>query len=228
MSLTFHLLKKKAKKIGLKINDFSNISEKVIIHAELPASLGDTSVISQNNHDSEISIGAHSYIRSGTIEGITDIGRFCSFGQNVTIGQSKKTHPIDWASTSHTLCTDHTLSSERTAIGHDVWIGDDAVIMEGVTIGQGAIIGKRALVTKDVEPYQIVAGNPAKPVRYRFDEQLRKGLLESNWWALDLSQLKKTDYKNVTEFIDSVRTINKPAEYKKVIVTRESIRPAES
>ena len=67
-------------------------------------------------------------------------------------------------------------------IGNDVWIGYDAVIMAGVTIGDGAIIGTRAVVTKDVEPYSIVGGVPAKEIRKRFAPEVIKRLLELQWW----------------------------------------------
>ncbi|MBE5961285.1 MAG: CatB-related O-acetyltransferase [Lachnospiraceae bacterium] len=67
-------------------------------------------------------------------------------------------------------------------IGNDVWIGYEAVIMAGVTIGDGAIIGTRALVTKDVPPYTIVGGMPAKPIRKRFDDQTISTLLDLKWW----------------------------------------------
>jgi len=67
-------------------------------------------------------------------------------------------------------------------IGNDVWIGYDAIIMSGVKIGDGAIIGTRALVTKDVMPYTIVAGAPAKPIKKRYDDDKISKLLEIKWW----------------------------------------------
>ena len=67
-------------------------------------------------------------------------------------------------------------------IGNDVWIGYEAVILSGVTIGDGAIIGTRAVVTKDVPPYTIVGGVPAKPIRKRFDEKVIEVLLKIKWW----------------------------------------------
>ncbi|MDE7207626.1 MAG: CatB-related O-acetyltransferase [Lachnospiraceae bacterium] len=70
-------------------------------------------------------------------------------------------------------------------IGNDVWIGFEAVILAGVTIGDGAIIGTRAVVTKDVAPYTIVGGVPAKPIRKRFDAQTVRALMELKWWDWD-------------------------------------------
>lgn len=225
IKLKNHLLKKKAKKLGIKINAISNLSKNSSVIAEAPSSLGSVRIISRNYGPSKITFGAHSYIRSGIIESASNIGRFCSLGQNVTIGQAKKTHPIDWASTSHALCVDHKHSPEKTIIGNDVWLGDGAVIMEGVTIGHGAIVGKNAVVTKKVEPYQIVAGNPASPIKYRFDEHIRKKLLESNWWELDLEELKKLNYKNMGKFIGTINSINKQAQYKKVKINRKVVSP---
>jgi len=70
-------------------------------------------------------------------------------------------------------------------VGNDVWIGAEAMIMPGITIGDGAVIGSRALVTKDVEPYTIVGGNPAKPLKKRFSEEHIALLLEMKWWHWD-------------------------------------------
>ncbi|MBA4257805.1 MAG: chloramphenicol acetyltransferase [Chitinophaga sp.] len=76
-------------------------------------------------------------------------------------------------------------------IGNDVWIGYNATIMGGVTIGDGAIIATNATVTKDVAPYTIVGGNPAKEIRKRFDEDTVKKLLEMQWWNWDISKITK-------------------------------------
>ena len=76
-------------------------------------------------------------------------------------------------------------------IGNDVWIGYDAIIMAGVTIGDGAIIGTRAVVTKDVEPYSIVGGVPAKEIRKRFAPEVIKRLLELQWWNWPEEKIRK-------------------------------------
>lgn len=77
-------------------------------------------------------------------------------------------------------------------IGNDVWIGYEAVILSGVTIGDGAIIGTRAVVTKDVPPYTIVGGVPAKPIRKRFDEKTIKKLEEISWWNWDDEKIRQS------------------------------------
>ncbi len=78
-----------------------------------------------------------------------------------------------------------------TVIGNDVWIGFEAVIMPGVTIGDGAIIGSKAVVTKDVEPYTIVGGMPAKPIRKRYDDATIQELLALKWWDWPVEKVKK-------------------------------------
>ena len=77
-------------------------------------------------------------------------------------------------------------------IGNDVWIGYDAVIMAGVTIGDGAIIGTRAVVTKDVEPYSIVGGVPAKEIRKRFSPEVIKKLMEIQWWNWPIEKIRSS------------------------------------
>ena len=76
-------------------------------------------------------------------------------------------------------------------IGNDVWIGYEAVILSGVTVGDGAIIGTRAVVTKDVPPYTIVGGVPAKPIRKRFSDEVISGLSELQWWNWHEDRIKE-------------------------------------
>lgn len=78
-----------------------------------------------------------------------------------------------------------------TIIGNDVWIGYDGLIMPGVTIGDGAIIASRSVVSQDVAPYTVVAGNPARPVRQRFDEDIIKKLLELKWWDWEIESITR-------------------------------------
>jgi len=78
-----------------------------------------------------------------------------------------------------------------TVVGNDVWIGQNAVILPGVHIGDGAIIGANSVVGSDVEPYTIVAGNPAKPIRKRFDDELIALLAEFKWWDLPVEEINK-------------------------------------
>lgn len=122
------------------------------------------------------------------------IGKFCSIAcgakfifnsANHTLS-SLSTYPFpiffeEWGLDVKNI-TDAWDNKGDIVIGNDVWIGYEAVIMSGVTIGDGAIIGTRAVVTKDVPPYTIVGGVPAKPIRKRFSEDVISSLLEIRWW----------------------------------------------
>jgi acetyltransferase-like isoleucine patch superfamily enzyme len=96
--------------------------------------------------------------------------------------------------------------SKDTIIGSDVWTGWGSVILSGITIGDGAIVGAGAVVTKDVEPYAIVGGNPAKLIRYRFPEEQRNALLDIRWWEWPDDEIRAAvpllAGKDVDAFID--------------------------
>ena len=95
---------------------------------------------------------------------------------------------------------------ERVRIGHDVWIGRSAIVLAGVEIGHGAVVGAGAVVTRDVAPYAIVAGNPARLIRFRFDETTRMRLLASRWWELDEATLGELGalVRDVPRFLESI------------------------
>lgn len=131
----------------------------------------------------------------------TDIGSFCSIASGVHIGEAE--HPTEWVSTSPVFQKVKNSSikkrfaqielppSKRTIIGHDVWIGTNAIIKQGVHIGTGAVIASGAIVTKDVEPYAIVGGCPAKVIKYRFNNEVIQQLLLSEWWDYNEPKLVK-------------------------------------
>lgn len=121
------------------------------------------------------------------------VGSFCSIGTGAAfIMAGNQGHRNDWVSTFPFFWMPEVAAFEGaqngflpagdTVIGNDVWIGSEAIVMPGITIGHGAVIGTRALVARDVEPYTIVGGNPAKPIRKRFDERQIAMLLEMQWW----------------------------------------------
>ncbi len=108
-----------------------------------------------------------------------------------------------------------------TVIGNDVYIGVGAVVLSGVTVGDGAVIGAGAVVTKSVDPYAIVAGNPARPVRYRFDEPTRQRLLALQWWDWDDEKIRRMlpwfmgdvdEFLNEAERIESAQPSAAPAD----------------
>lgn len=121
-----------------------------------------------------------------------EVGPFCSLGSHIRIGGVG--HPNHFVSTSPVFLSHKDsvkakfarheyLPSLRTTIGADVWIGDGAYIKAGVHVGHGAIVGMGAVVTRDVTPYAVVAGNPARVIRDRFEAPVIDGLLQSQWWT---------------------------------------------
>ncbi|HEY1096735.1 MAG TPA: CatB-related O-acetyltransferase [Alphaproteobacteria bacterium] len=174
------------------------------------------------NIRSNVLIRKYSYMMPhGTIYANTVIGRYCSISSNVTIAATP--HPTDWLST-HTfqfyragfipedikltpIPYEPEINIPRTTIGNDVWIGTHATIMQGITIGDGAIIAAGAVVTKDVAPYAIVGGVPAKLIRHRFDEETIQQLLELKWWELDADQLNDVQYDDIQKAIAQVAEI---------------------
>lgn len=144
------------------------------------------------------------YVGNETIISNAKIGNFCSISRNVMIGLGK--HPTDYVSTFPAFfsiekqCqisfTNENLYKEYeiTEIGNDVWIGASAIILDGVKIGNGAIIGAGAVVTKDVEPYSIVGGIPARLLKKRFDDEIIASLQKDPWWEKDINWLR-SNYK---------------------------------
>ncbi|MFW5434854.1 CatB-related O-acetyltransferase [Paenibacillus apiarius] len=128
------------------------------------------------------------------------IGKFCSIGSGAAfIMAGNQGHRYDWVTTYPFFYAGEQWGNESidgfqragdTIVGNDVWIGTEAVIMPGVHIGDGAVIGSRALVTKDVPPYTIVGGNPAKPIKKRFLDKEIEYLMALKWWDWPIDKIK--------------------------------------
>ena len=167
--------------------------------------------------------GAESYMNAGgNIREKVFVGRYCSIGRRVTLGAG--THYMGGVSTYPGL---HGSRARRyseaelsrlegggeakvatpTIIGNDVWIGDGAVILLGVSIGTGAVIGANAVVVRNVAPYEIVGGVPAKRLKMRFPEEVGQELLSTEYWEWPLEILKGLPMRNVFEFISRMRQL---------------------
>lgn len=144
-------------------------------------------------------IGRYSYCGNNCKLLNTEIGAFCSIASNVEIGLGN--HPMDWVSTSPAFYKgrdsiskrlakiENNIKTKKTTIDNDVWIGERVIILSGIHIQTGAVIGTGSVVTKDVGPYEVVAGVPARCIKKRFSDETIDKLLATKWWELDESTL---------------------------------------
>lgn len=192
-----------------------NIAKNVVI--------GNNCLVSRHTKIADnVTIGDCTYFNSNenwiTIESNVKIGKFCSIAPGVVIGlgnhnyNNVTTHPILYNNyyvkkmklDINKLKQDGLVDKDLvTEIGNDVWIGMNANIKRGVKIGDGAVIGAGAVVTHDVPPYAIVGGVPSRVIKYRFDEQKIKMLLESKWWDWSKEKLDRNFdlLYNVDDFV---------------------------
>jgi acetyltransferase-like isoleucine patch superfamily enzyme len=154
----------------------------------------------------------------GRIRNLT-IGRYCAIAKHVDIGLSS--HPTTWLSVNARLYFPEYNGWQRligksvscrpfqeaayTEIGNDVWIGDHVIVMGGVKIGDGAVVAAGAVVTKDVPPYAVVGGVPARVLKYRFDEDIVRELLELKWWRYDIADFGEVDWSDIRSAIGTIK-----------------------
>ncbi|MDI1304840.1 MAG: CatB-related O-acetyltransferase [bacterium] len=144
---------------------------------------------------------------------LAKIGAFTSIANGVVLGGAR--HPMEWVSTSPVFYAgrdsvkakfaQHKLMPHASVrIGHDVWIGRSAIVLAGVTVGDGSVIGAGSVVTKDVPPYAIVAGNPARLIRYRFETSVIQKLQEIEWWNFSDKRLARLGgvFNDIEIFLD--------------------------
>lgn len=180
-------------------------------------------------------IGAFSYCSEGLFNGV-EIGRCCSFAKALNVGQYD--HPVNWLSTNpfqyqrtfkinvgdnfryieeyksdsvnkELQRKSNQILRKKTKIGNDVWVGHGAIIISGVSVGDGAIVAAGAVVTKDVPPYAIVGGVPAKVIRFRFEKEIIDSLLQLEWWSYAPWQLRSIDFSSVCEAINEISILRK-------------------
>ncbi len=180
------------------LSESPTFHEHVIVH---DSSIGAWTELGAGTVISESTFGDYSYTDGAVSIIYTDVGKFCSIAAQVRINPGN--HPM-WRVTQHHMTYrrrqygfDEADDAEffdwrrehRCAIGHDVWIGHAATIMPGVSVDTGAVIGAGAVVTKDVPPYTIAVGVPARIIRQRFEDDVRDALLRIAWWDWDRATL---------------------------------------
>ncbi|AIY06290.1 hypothetical protein Plano_2325 [Planococcus sp. PAMC 21323] len=191
----------------------SKIVKKIHIPAIKNSKIHKSSKICSASHIVNTNIGKYTYIGNSCTVLQARIGNFCSVADNCIIGGAS--HPIEWGSTSPVFhnkknvmkknFSNHTfITGEETVIGSDVWIGNNSLIKSGLHIGNGAIIGMGSVLTKNVGPYEIWAGNPARLIRKRFDEETISMLQKSEWWTYD-----NTSLKNISTKIHDIKSFTK-------------------
>ncbi len=178
-------------------------------------------LIGDISHGRNVNIGPKSYLRGkicisdgtnivskGFIRGDVLIGKYCAIAENVSF--LERNHSLKNASIQAMFFKHHfntemkTTSKGLIKCGSDIWIGKGSIILSGVKIGHGAIIGAGSVVSKDVEPYSISAGSPSRHIRWRFSENIRKQLLDINWWNWDEDKIMA----NPKFFITDLTTID--------------------
>ena len=176
------------------------------LHLSPKIKLGYKSMIRKNTEIYSIDLGDYSYV-SGPNTYVEDayIGKYCSIARNVVIGVSD--HNYKWVTTSpiitsqkYKLIKKNILEKQKPipVIGNDVWIGMNSIIMRGVKIGDGAVVAAGSVVTKNIQPYSIVGGVPAKLIKHRYSKDEIKTLLTIKWWDWDKHKIKS----NLSLFYD--------------------------
>ena len=172
----------------------------------------------------DVEMGDYSYVVNDSQMTYTTIGKFCSIAAMTRINPGN--HPMHRATQAHFTYRASAYfagesddaeffawrKSHRVDIGHDVWIGHGAIVLPGRKVGTGAVIAGGAVVTKDVAPYTVVGGNPARPIKRRFPEGIEQRLVRLGWWDWDHETLRLAlpDFRKlaVEVFLDKYEAIS--------------------
>jgi acetyltransferase-like isoleucine patch superfamily enzyme len=189
-----------------------NLSEEILIEPHTGFYAG----------DSLCSMGAFSYSNSPLPLGMK-IGRYCALSWGIKVTGPR--HPYEWVTISN-ITYDKFAANVRSfaekngytknydprvlekpmpVIGHDVWIGQNVTINRGVSIGNGAVVAAFSVVTKNIPPFEIWGGNPARKIKNRFEGQTRDLIMEVEWWNYDFGQFQDLDLRNVEEFMNEIK-----------------------
>jgi acetyltransferase-like isoleucine patch superfamily enzyme len=185
--------------LGL-INNFFNVRISKLALIDNKSTFDKTARVCRHVKIINSNIGGFTYVASKTqiLEG--NIGKFCSIASDCRIGLAS--HSLNYISTSPIFTSKNNATKyqwiqrdmfeeiQKVNIGNDVWIGIGSIIMGGVSVGDGAVVAAGAIVTKDVPPYSIVAGVPAKVIKYRFEKEIIEFLSEVSWWDWPIDKLK--------------------------------------
>lgn len=179
---------------------WSKVLKKLRMSSLRGCAIHNTSKVESGCNLVNVSMDRHSFCGYDCEMSEVKIGAFCSIANNVTIGGGE--HPVSWVSTSPVFYegrdsvkakfSSHPREQVRqTVIGHDVWIGRNVLIKQGVTIGNGSVIGMGSVVTRDVAPYSIVAGIPARVIKRRFEQETAEKIEMTRWWEMPDQDLNR-------------------------------------